>query len=692
MKGRLNVFFLISGLLLTMLHALFAEDLTIRIDPQQTTVGISEVCSLDVVIENVTNLGAFQFDIVYSTDVVHADTALMGPFLGSTGRTVLPVGPDIDNTSVPGRLTFGGATFGTDLGPDGSGVLATLVFISQTAGSTILELQNVQIADINGQALTIDSIIDGQMVVLPPAEIWVVTNTNDSGPGSLRWAIEQANANAGPDSIVFNIPTTDPGYDSGTGVWTIQPDSALPALTDDNTIIDGTTQTANQGDTNPNGPEIEIDGTNAGEASGFTIYAANNIIKGLVINRFTQFGIIITGSSANGNVVSGNYIGTDVSGTSDRGNTFSGVIIYTGSQDNIIGGTTAVERNIISGNDWSGVEIQGLGADNNIVIGNYIGTDITGSEDLGNSQYGVHIWSFAKGNTVGGATVEERNIISGNDWSGVGIGHSDSNRVWGNYIGTGVSGTEDLGNSHDGVSIVRSQGNTIGPNNFIANNEYSGVKIKSIETISNTITQNSITNNNSLGIDNVDGGNAELTPPIITIVTSTFISGTAPPNSTVEIFSDSTDEGAIYEGTVVADASGNFTWTGTPTGPFITATATDAGGNTSEFSTPVSSSVEDQAQVEIPGAFKLFQNYPNPFNPNTQIDFALAEFCRVSISIYNTLGQRIKILVDKYLPAGHYNIHWDGKDAYGKQVAGGVYFICMRVDGFSAFKKAVFLK
>ena len=350
------------------------------------------------------------------------------------------------------------------------------------------------------------------------ADTYTVINTNDSGPGSLRQAITDANNHVGANTITFNIPTSDPGYNASTGVWKIQPASALPQLTDDSTTIDGTTQVANKGNTNPGGPEIEIDGTNA-NANGFWISSANNTIQGLVINRFSE----------------------------------------------------------------SGVRIDGLAAIKNTIAGNYIGTDATGTVALGNSD-GVLLRSGAKSNFIGGPTAGDRNLISGNNYSGINIFFSDSNRVSGNYIGTGVSSTENLGNTGNGVEMLSARGNIIGPDNLITNNGSQGVMVEGGNATGNTITQNSITGNNGLGINNIEGGNTDLTSPTIITVSYTFISGIAPSNSTVEIFSDPEDEGKIYEGTTVVDENGNFSWTGSLTGPNATATATDQDGNTSEFS------------------------------------------------------------------------------------------------------------
>jgi hypothetical protein len=166
-----------------------------------------------------------------------------------------------------------------------------------------------------------------------------------------------------------------------------------------------------------------------------------------------------------------------------------------------------------------------------------------------------------------------------------------SNTISGNYIGTDATGTAALGNQSDGIYIGEptggAQNNIIGSGNVISHNGGNGIRVDGPDTTSNRITQNSITDNANLGIDNYYGGNAELAPPTITGATGNSISGIACPNCTVEIFSDPEDEGKIHEGTTTADGDGNFTWTGSVAGPYVTATETDGAGNTSEFSLPI---------------------------------------------------------------------------------------------------------
>ena len=173
------------------------------------------------------------------------------------------------------------------------------------------------------------------------------------------------------------------------------------------------------------------------------------------------------GYNSNSNVVAGNKIGTNVSGTAALGNASSGVEVDAGCIGNTIGGTTADARDVISGNgadgDWDGVDILGSGAIGNVVEGDYIGTDVSGTQRLGNFGDGVDI-SDASNNTIGGTTAGARNVISGNAQDGVYInGSATGNLVAGNYIGSDVTGTKVLGNAYSGVKIADSASkNTIG--------------------------------------------------------------------------------------------------------------------------------------------------------------------------------------------------------------------------------------
>jgi hypothetical protein len=305
-----------------------------------------------------------------------------------------------------------------------------------------------------------------------------VTNTNDSGAGSLREALSSASAG---DTIAFAIP--------GAGVQTIIPQSPLPALPN-SVIIDGYTQSGSSAATGSTAATllIEIDGENAGNSVNGLELSGNNTVRGLVINRFDGSGIRI--NSSNGNVVEGNIIGLNAAGTAARGNGAVqggfGIFINAGS-NNTIGGTTAAARNIISGNGnssgWSGGILLTTGSSGNLMQGNYIGTDISGTAALGNVSQGINI-DHSSGNTIGGLTAGARNLISGNAGMGINIFDTSatSNTIQGNYIGTNVTGTAALGNTDTGVNIWDANNNTIGgitagAGNLISGNGGKGIYI-----------------------------------------------------------------------------------------------------------------------------------------------------------------------------------------------------------------------
>ena len=201
---------------------------------------------------------------------------------------------------------------------------------------------------------------------------FVVSNTNDSGPGSLRQAILDTNANPGADMITFAIP--------GSGVHTITLNSALPNITD-TVDIDGYTQLGASANTLAVGDnavlQIDLNGANAGDASGLTLDAGSSgsTIRGLVINNFKESGINVL---SNSNIIAGNFIGTNAAGSAALGNSY-GVYALNG-QYNTIGGTTPAARNVISGNSTEGVYIDT--ANFNTVAGNYIGTNADGTAQL----------------------------------------------------------------------------------------------------------------------------------------------------------------------------------------------------------------------------------------------------------------------------------------------------------------------
>ena len=387
----------------------------------------------------------------------------------------------------------------------------------------------------------------------PPSSLpgAVVTNTSDSGPGSLRTAIYYAfdrstDASPVPTTVTFHIPTSDPNYGSGAGVFTIKPTCILTAL-GNGTTIDGASQTAFTGDTNPSGPEIVLDGSIFAllqgpfgiYSPGLTLRAANCTIKGLTIANFNQSGILLfdghdpNGSAATGNVIGGatasarnvisgnaqygiglhdpttagnviqgNYIGTNQTGTIAQANGLAGVVIYLGAHNNTVGGTTPGAGNVMSGNTYHGVFIGDPGSNANLVQGNFIGADATGTAPVPNG-VGVEITAGARSNVVGGAVTAARNLISGNVYQGVTIDGPGTmlNLVQGNDIGVDASGAAALANGSAGISVFDgAQSNTIGGSTAGVRNVISGNVYQAV-TIDGASTSLNLVQGNFLGVD-----------------------------------------------------------------------------------------------------------------------------------------------------------------------------------------------
>ena len=448
------------------------------------------------------------------------------------------------------------------------------------------------------------------------AATYTVTNTNDSGPGSLRQAILDANANAGADTIAFNIP--------GGGVQTITPATDLPQITDGVTI-DGYTQPGSSVNTDPVATNavlsIVLDGIVGLNDTGLSIGASagGTTIRGLSIINWGK-GIDLSGP---GTLVKGNFIGTDPTGTlvlyNSVGISFAGTDLTT-----VIGGTAPADRNLISGNYSSEIEVASPGL---TIQGNLIGTDATGMLALGH-WYGIsaRLFTPGAGATVGGSAAGEGNVISGNGVAGVQTRFNNS--AWvirGNRIGTNAAGTGPLPNG-TGIDIEGSIGVVVGgtspgEGNVIAYNGL-GVYLSAFSANNNRIRGNSIHDNAGLGIyfdpygvdfndplDADDGPNHLQNFPIIQTVTilgpqaGTHIVGkfNSTPSTTFDLdfyanpacpkFPRELLEGETYLGSsqVTTDGSGNATIDVTlaatiDPGQRVSATATDPDGNTSGFS------------------------------------------------------------------------------------------------------------
>lgn len=371
---------------------------------------------------------------------------------------------------------------------------------------------------------------------------FVVTNANDAGTGSLRQAILSANATPGLDTVSFAI---------GTGARTIKPLSALPAVTDP-VVLDATTQ---PGYTNR--PLIELSGASlpAGNTTtGLTIHAGGSTVRGLVINRFG--GNAISLLSKGGNTVRGNYIGTDATGAAAAPNGGQGVLVQ--ASGNVIGGVTALVRNVISGNTKNGIQLYTTAASRNTIFGNYIGTNAAGTAAVANGKCGVSVASA--GNTIGGPTAAYRNVISGNLSDGVliaGAGAS-GNKVQANYIGTNATGSAAVPNRLYGVEISQPNNAVGGPfarmRNVISGNVKSGVVLYLSSATGNRVMGNYI-GTDALGRRDVGNGGRGV--DVTNGASGNFVGGEAAGCRNVISGNDGGGVG-IYSGSARNTVAGNY--------------------------------------------------------------------------------------------------------------------------------------
>jgi CSLREA domain-containing protein len=291
--------------------------------------------------------------------------------------------------------------------------------------------------------------------------------------------------------------------------------------------------------------------------------------------------------------ITGNYIGLDGVGAFENGNEGFGIFVENGSTNNVIGGNASGEGNLIAYNHQTGIQLQGSGTENNLIAGNVLGTPIHWAWEAGNGWHGIGLYDGANNNRVGTIDPGAGNTILASGWSGVVIVNSSDNAIVANRIGTDGADVQ-WGNAYYGVHVAgNGMGNAITFNEIAYNGTHNGqdgaeAGIEIDNSWSNTISQNSIHDNDGPGISLVNGGNTNLPAPTITQGSCQGpVSGTGGgPLWHIEIFSDGGNEGRVYEGSAQVEPSGNWSWNGQPSGPHLTATARAQSNDTSPFSAP----------------------------------------------------------------------------------------------------------
>lgn len=394
-------------------------------------------------------------------------TALSGVSIGAGATVNLPPGGyTVGNlklaTGAALEFTLDGTQAGTGYGVldvEGAAILSGIINVAMASGCTPNSYDTYQpVLYGNESGAPAINVPTGDDDFLTPTSLYVVpagsgsltvANTADSGSGSLRAAIIAANNSASPvDLVTFDIPTSDPGYSSATGVWTISPASALPAVTA-HVIIDATTQPGYLGQ-----PVIQLSGANAGSADGLDVTGGHSRVSGLAINGFANDGIQISGAGYD--TLTSNYVGTNPAGSYAVAYGGNGVMIDNTS-DNTIGGTTAAAANVISGNGLSGVVITGPLAAGNTVEGNRIGTNAAGTTSVGNQADGVRIVGNASQNVIGGTTTGAGNLVSGNRSDGIDLGSSQAGVLVPAYFYPGTGGSGGSGDGWGAMTAAAAQ-------------------------------------------------------------------------------------------------------------------------------------------------------------------------------------------------------------------------------------------
>ncbi|MEA2622083.1 MAG: hypothetical protein QOH61_993, partial [Chloroflexota bacterium] len=500
-----------------------------------------------------------------------------------------------------------------------------------------------------------------------------ICQTATAGVCTLRAAMDESNRHGGPDGIAFNI--------AGSGVQTINLLTALPTITDEtgSLEIDGYTQPGASPNTDALASNAVIriaivGGGDGVEYQAFRITSANNTIRGLAIYQAWRK-VWIAGPGAVNNLVAGSFVGTNAAGTfaspAFQASSDGGILIDSTAHGNRIGDETLAGRNVVSGNQRSGVHILGDNTTANVVRNNIFGLAPNGLSRVANITHGLDVDQGARQNIVGGLGTLQRNVIAGSGGDGIEIVHHTTtvgNQVVGNYIGTDLTGNTGpayarnhqhgvhvddgaagtivtdnvVGNNGDpgstgggivvegqltsGTIVARNRvgvslngtaipnnssgiavrfhavATTIGPANIVSN-QVNAIEIgPEADVDRNKITQNTLSGNTGMGIEVYPAGinpnghyiatgpNQALPFPELTSATPTSVSGRACASCVVEIFqseggANQFGEGRTFVGSATAAADSSFTATvsGLALGDYVTATATDANGNSSEF-------------------------------------------------------------------------------------------------------------
>jgi len=520
-----------------------------------------------------------------------------------------------------------------------------------------------------------------------PDNALVVSTTADDGPGSLRGALLAANGLPGTQTVTFNIPSSDGGCSDGT--CTIQPESFLPAINGP-VVIDGSTQPGAICDGETVEVRIELNGRDQLDSGlYFRGISRGSTVRGLAIGGFTDAHPARSGTGLSfldgyrfrdpdgRHTIECTYIGTDASGLVARPN---GTGLFLFSDSTAVG--TPGRGNVIGGNTKSGLSIVGARV---VVQGNAIGIGADGTTPLGNGEHGIRLGQsesrsgqrrMAYETRIGGIEPGEANQIGHNGEDGVAVQVSERHSILGNTFLANAGLAIDLGDDGITDNDVPAPGCTVRcrPDTDGGVNE----KLNTPEIV-------------SAGTDGAGGLTVAYSVPTDTLEAEFPIR--------VEFYlADATGQGMAYIGHdtySTADlASSTDKIAGVTSavslneaGLHVVATATDALGNTSEF-TALSTAVPLEPASGLPTAFALAAPWPNPARQRATVRVALPEPSALTVEVFDLLGRRVRQLVDADHPAGGHEL---ALDAAG--LASGVYLVRMTAgEDFTAVRRITIVR
>ena len=731
---RLTLFILTITLTLLLMEATFvgqtflsAFATTVKIDPASQQIPLPGTETVNVSIEDVANLGAFEFTLKYDgsiVKIVQATDVQLGDFLGNTGRTVVPTGPEIDNDA--GEMTFGAFTFGDNPGPDGDGVLATIIFTAQSEGASALDLTDVQVTDINGDVIPID-VIDGQIQVgLPPTTIVKIDpeSQQTTFPGTAEVNVKIEN--------VTNL---------GAFEFTLKYNGSIVKIWQPTDVQLGDFLGSTGRTVVPTGPDIDND---AGEMTfGAFTFGENpgpdgdGVLATIILTAQSEGISALDLTDVQVTDINGDVIPIDVlDGQIQVGAPSTTIVkIDPESQQTPLPGTAEVNVKIEDVTNLGAFEFK-LKYDGSIVkilqatdvqLGDFLGstgrTVVPTGPDIDNDAGEMTFGAFTFGENPGpdgdgvlaivtftaqseGASALDLTDVQVTDINGdvIPVDVIDGEvQVVGKECNPGdVSGNGTISAYDASLILQYTVGliadfpvNKVGAPHYDTTPRNYTVWVPEQSAKSGEVIDVPIAIDDATGL--LAGGiSVKYDPTIlkaVDVMAFPLLSGNYW-QANIQL------EGEVrvaFAGTTPLQGNGNLLNIKFEVLP-------QADGKTSpiifshvNLSNSLSITKRNGSVTILAPEFALLQNFPNPFNPETWLPYQLAMDADVVIHIHNMRGQLIRSIFVGWQTVGSYvtkdkSVYWDGRDNLGESVSSGVYFYTLQAGNFKTTRRMLLVK